>query len=201
MQVTRSIVLAAALLTLAGSASAQDLSKLMNAGSAERSWHIGVGGGLSMPLADAKDALDNGVNGQVYLTWAPRVLPWALRVAANYDRHGLKGLSSGQEGNGSLLGALGGLQIGMPVGPLRPYITAGVGAFNMTSEIDGQTASATKLGVDAGVGLQVKIRSISGFVEGRLQNVFSSDTGVSGAAQSFDQLKTQIIPVTFGLQF
>ena len=198
MQVTRSIVLAAALLTLAGSASAQGLTSLMNP---ERSWHVGVGGGLSMPMADARDALDNGYNGQVYLTWAPKLLPFALRVATNYDHHGLKGMSAGQDGKGSLLGALGGLQVGMPVGPLKPYITAGVGAFNMATEVNGQSASATRLGVDAGVGLSLKFGTVSGFVEGRLQNVFNSESGVSGAAQSFDQLKTQIIPVTFGLQF
>jgi opacity protein-like surface antigen len=128
-------------------------------------------------------------------------LPWALRATANYDRHGLKGLSAGQDGTGTLIGGLGGITVGMPAGPIRPYLTVGLGAFNVASEVDGASTSATKFGIDAGVGVQLKLGSIGAFVEGRLQNVFNSDTGTAGTQQTLDNLKTQIVPVTFGLHW
>ena len=196
--------LAALMLAAAVPAGAQDLSSLVGGGAKERTWHIGVGGGVSVPIADAKDALDNGVNGQVYFSWAPRLLPWALRATANYDRHSLKGLTAGQDGTGTLLGGLGGFTLGMPAGPVRPYVTLGLGAFNVASDVSGvggKNTSSTKLGMDAGVGVQLKLGTIGAFVEGRIQNVFNSDTGTAGAKKTLETLKTQIVPVTFGLHF
>lgn len=197
-------ILALVLLAAGGAAQAQSIGSLMGGGPKERSWHIGVGGGLAVPVSDAADALKSGGSGQAYFTWAPRLLPWALRLSANYDRHGFKGLSSGQDGTSQLLGALGGLQIGFPFGPIKPYITAGVGAYHLTSDVNGTGApsipSTTKLGVDAGAGVRIKIGSIGGFVEGRLQNVFT-DQGLSANVSNKQNLQTQIVPVTFGIEF
>ena len=75
---------------------------------------------------------------------------------------------------------------------------AGLGVYNFKTDVTGipnASSTDTRFGVNGGAGLVVKLGSlVSGYVEGRLDNVFSQ----KGLIKS-DQV--QVIPVTFGVVF
>jgi opacity protein-like surface antigen len=168
---------------------------------AARPVKIGFGGGMSVPVSDAKDALKNGFHGQAMVKWKVPTMPLGLRGTVGYERMNLKALSPGLEGNGSILSGLGNVTLGMSVGPIRPYVLAGLGAFNTKTSVTGAaSASQTKFGVDGGAGVEFNLGPISGFVEGKLENIFT-DQGFSSALGSAEESSTRIIPVTFGIFF
>lgn len=162
---------------------------------------VGFGGGVSVPVSDAKDALKNGFNGQGYLLFRlPGGLP-AFRVNLSYQKFDFKDivLQPGQSGDSQVLGGTGGFSLSLlRSGPVRPYIAAGLGAFNVRNTIEtasvSSKASATKFGIDGGAGLALKLGRIDGFIEARIQNVYT-DEGV------IDKKSVQFVPVTFGLVF
>ena len=104
-------------------------------------------------------------------------------------------------GHGSILSGLGNVTLGMSVGPIRPYVLAGLGAFNTKATVSGAgSASTTKFGIDGGAGVEFKLGSFSGFLEGKVQDIFT-DQGFSSAVGSAKSFKTLVIPVTFGVVF
>lgn len=169
-----------------------------------RFWHVGFAGGVSLPVSDAKDALKNGFHGQGFVGFDVPKLPLGLRGAFDYERFDLKGLGSGTNGTGTLMGGMANGLWHFPAGPLKPYITAGLGGFNVKSEIDssGTSASASKLhfAVNAGAGVELKLGSISGFIEGKIQNIFT-EKGLNAGFSSADKIRTQVIPISVGLIF
>jgi hypothetical protein len=167
------------------------------AGAIGRPFQIGFGGGMSVPVSNAKDALKTGFHGQAMLKWKVPTMPLSLRGAVGYERMDLKSLAPGVDGTGSILSGLGSVTLGMPVGPIRPYVLAGLGAFNTKTEVTGaSSASETKFGINGGAGVEFNLGAISGFAEGKVENIFT-DQGI-GSAQDFS---TRIIPVTFGIFF
>lgn len=173
------------------------LALLPSVAAAQRPFKIGFGGGVSVPVSDAKSAFKSGIHGKGMVMWNAPVLPFALRGTVGYSQFDLKGLASGVDGTGKILSGLANASWGFPVGPIKPYIIGGVGAFNMKSTVDGTTTpSETKFGIDAGAGVEFKLGGISAFVEGKLENIFT-DQGLA-SSESFD---TMIVPVTFGIFF
>lgn len=162
-----------------------------------RPFQIGFGGGASVPVSDAKDAFKSGFHGKAMVQWKAPVLPFAVRGSFGYERFDLKGLVPGSSGNGRILSGVGDLSYGFPVGPVRPYLIAGVGAYNLNATVNGTSGtSQTKLGIDGGAGVEFHLGGISAFAEARLENIFT-DQGL-GSTSAFD---TRIFPVTFGVFF
>lgn len=179
------------------------LALLPTVGSAgERPFKIGFGGGTSVPMSDTKDAFKNGYHGRAMFMWNGPGLPVGLRGALGYEKLDLKSLSPGTSGDATILSGLGNITLGFPVGPIKPYILAGVGAFNTKTQSSGSTASPSKtqFGIDGGAGVELKFGAISAFLEGRMENIYT-DKGFSTALGSAKEFKTQIIPVTFGVFF
>src|SRR5205814_2971070 len=116
------------------------------------------------------------------------------------------GLAGGSASFGSnsnpastVLSGLGNVTMGFPIGPIRPYVLAGLGAFSLkTDDTSGGSTSKTQFGIDGGAGVALKLGPISAFVEGRMENIYT-DKGLSSAIGSAKEFKTQIIPVTFGI--
>jgi opacity protein-like surface antigen len=162
---------------------------------------IGFGGGTSVPVSDAKDAFKNGFHGQAMVMWNAPVLPLALRGSVGYTKLDLKSLAPGVEGNARILSGLANVSYGFPVGPVKPYLIAGVGAFNLKADVAGVSApSETKFGIDGGAGVQFSLGGIAAFVEAKVQNIFT-DQGLSTAVGSPQEFKTLLVPVTFGIFF
>lgn len=169
-----------------------------------RMWHVGIGGGMSVPAGDFKDALKNGVHGQGFFDYT---LPggFAGRAALNYQRFDIKSLSGSASqpttGTSSVLSGLANLSYGLNLKMARPYITAGLGAFQLQSSPSGGSShSDVHFGVNGGAGVQVKLGSIQGFVEGRYENLFT-DKGLDPNASNSKSFAAQLIPITFGVMF
>ena len=171
-------------------------------GPAGKMVQFGLGGGVSVPVGNAQDALKEGFHVRGFMKVKPPALPFSLRGALGYQKFSMDQLPVGTEGTGNILSGLGGVSLGKSVGPLRPYVTASLGAFRVESKLDANgtetSAHETKFGVDAGVGLEFKLMSLKGFAEARLENVYT-DQGFN--ASLLQSTSTQVVPVTFGLMF
>lgn len=164
-----------------------------------RTVRVGFGGGVSVPRSDYRDALKNGVNGEGFLLVDPPGAFPPMRFNLSYQKFDFKdALTAGTNGDSQIFGSTGGFSVDLIRGPVRPYITAGVGAFNVQTSFDGAASSrdvsSTKFGIDGGAGLAVQIGRIDAFLEARLQNVYT-ERGL------IDQKTIQVIPITVGIVF
>jgi opacity protein-like surface antigen len=161
----------------------------------ERPFQIGFGGGVSVPVSDYKTAFDNGFHGKAMFRWKVPALPLSLGTSLGYEKFDLRSALPGVTGSQSILSALGNASYHFPVGPIKPYVTAGLGAYNIKSSATGfPDASTTKFGIDGGLGIEFKLGGFSAFAEGKIENIYTE----KGLTQSFN---TQVIPVTFGILF
>ena len=172
----------------------------------QRRLQIGIGGGAIVPRTEARfQEVLTGATGQAYLLL--RIAPGlpALRIGADIARmkFGKARSGFGEERLGTTrtqLGGIASLRIDLLPGPVKPYILAGVGAFNirdalMNGSARDSTFSTTKIGVDGGAGLSFRMGRIAGFVETRIQNVYTKDQGL------INTKSIQAFPITFGLIF
>lgn len=175
---------------------------------------IGLAGGLTVPTANATTPIKTGFNGQGYVLI--RLLPGlpVLRFNIGYSRSSFNGFqdSASSISSGGLSGrtrevvsGVGGLTFNLfHLGPVTPYLTAGVGAFDIRTSADtgttgagsttGTTQSTLDFGIDGGGGLALRMGRVSAFAEGRIQNVYTKGGGlIKGAKQ------IQAVPVSFGI--
>lgn len=159
---------------------------------------VGVGGGMSVPVSDAGDAFKNGFNVQGFARLNVPKLPVMPRFDLNFSRFDLDDAQVGVPGTGQILAGLANLQLSvLPLGPVKPYLIAGLGAYNVKTETEGvtpATVSKTHFGINGGAGVALNLGMIHGYVEGRVDNVFTE-------AGMVDANKIQVVPVTFGLTF
>lgn len=168
---------------------------------------IGFGGGVTVPVSDARDAFKDGVNGTGFVQVHLPSLP-ALRFALTYDRFNLKSLGSSalsgasqdDAGHSQIIGGTAGIKLHLLPGPVRPFVMAGLGAFNVQQIVNAAaggstTTSDTNFGVDGGAGVEIKIGRLSAFAEGRIQNVYTKNSGF------INKSSIQSVPVSFGVMF
>jgi len=162
---------------------------------------LGLGGGSIIPTGNGSSNVPHGSQIQGYvLVQLPGFL--CLRFNLGYQKFNLNNaIQGGSEYNGStqqILNGVGGLQINLLHGPVRPYLTAGLGAYRLTTNSD-TTAGAPSLsslnfGLNGGAGLAVRFGRISAFAEGVVQNVYTNNGGFIKSTKHIDA-----VPVTFGL--
>jgi len=159
---------------------------------------VGFAGGVVVPTADARNALKNGVQGQGFLLVNLGGFPFRLNLG--YQHFDLAQVLQGsQTGSSNIVGGVAGTQIDLLRGPVRPYLLAGLGGFNVMNSVTASGGASTStsqfnFGLDGGAGLAVSIGRLSAFVEGRVQNVYTQH----GATN----LKSiQAVPVSFGVLF
>jgi opacity protein-like surface antigen len=170
----------------------------------ERMFHIGIGGGASIPIADAKDALKNGYTAHAWVSLTPPILPVTLRAAIDYQKSDLGTVTTrtftgvpGPTGNNQVIAGLANMRINLMRGVVEPYITAGLGGYSVKTDPSGTgTPSESKVhfGINGGAGLAVRISQIHVYVEGRVDNVYT-DKG------AIDTKTIQLVPVTLGISY
>jgi opacity protein-like surface antigen len=164
-------------------------------------FRVGFGGGVSVPTSDVRHALENGINGQAFVLIDTGVLP-PFRVNLAYQKFDYRDvLGSGVQGNTRILSGVAAVNLSLfTVGPLRPYVVAGVGAFGVRDAIDAGTTgpaiseSVTEFGIDGGAGLAFRLGRLEAFVEGRVQNIYTE-------AGAIDARSIRAIPVSLGILF
>lgn len=196
----RFVLVAIAILSLSSVAHAQMNGAEMGS---NRLVSIGIGGGVSVPVSDAGDAFKNGYNGQAFVRFNLHGLQIAPRVDLTFSKFDIDDVTlatPGASGTGQIFAGLANVQFSlMHSGAVRPYIVAGLGAYNTKTDVNGvpnvSGSSSTDFGINAGVGAVFKLGSmLSGYVEGRIDNVYSN-SGLINADQ------VQVVPVTFGVVF
>lgn len=164
-------------------------------------FRVGFGGGVSVPTSDVRDALENGINGQAFVLIDTGVLP-PFRVNLAYQKFDYRDvLGSGVQGNTRILSGVAAVNLSLfTVGPLRPYVVAGIGAFGVRDAIEAGTSgptvseSVTEFGIDGGAGLAFRLGRLEAFVEGRVQNIYTE-------AGAIDARSIRAIPVSLGILF
>jgi len=186
----------------------------MNQQGSGRPVSFAFGGGASVPIGTYKDALKAGWNGQGSLIFNLPGLPFALRTDLNYNKFTFKQdlpfstggptgtVNTGDDLTQQILGGLANITIPIPMGPVSPYITAGVAGFHIKTNF-GDTSSGiedqsdTKFAVNGGAGISMKLLGASAFIEAKLNNIYTDKKLISGK-----ELKAlQFVPVTFGFVF
>ncbi|HET7226195.1 MAG TPA: outer membrane beta-barrel protein [Candidatus Eisenbacteria bacterium] len=198
-------VVAVALCAAPVFAANMDAMGMMGGGTHQRMFTFGIGGGVALPVSDAKDALKNGWNGLGYARVRLPGFPVSLGVNVSFQRFDMKdaAVSTGTgglatSGTSSMLGGLGDVKFDLMQGlPIHPYITAGVGAYNLKTDVSGAEGetSKTHFGINGGAGIALHFGAIAGFIQGRVDNVYTDTGGV------IDTKSIQVIPVTAGIEF
>ncbi|MGQ0640278.1 MAG: hypothetical protein ACT4P6_05820 [Gemmatimonadaceae bacterium] len=163
---------------------------------------IMIGGGASVPTGDLSNIYETGYNVQGSLLINFAGFPINLRTDVNYSQLKLKdllatpGASAYGDNAAKLFGGLVNLTVPLGAGPIRPYVMAGLGAFNFDpAQVSATPAeSSVEFAVNGGAGITLRLFGLEAFIEGRLNNVYT-DKGV------IDTKSIQMIPVTFGIIF
>jgi len=174
-------------------------------GENKRILRFGFAGGVVVPRTGATiRTFRTGVTGQGFLLLQlPGGLP-AIRLNADYAKMDLDQATSDLGGTRTILDAVAGLKVNLLPGPIRPYVLAGVGAFNVKDVLSAtastssglpNTNSMLNVGIDGGAGITIKIGPIDAMVETRLQNVWTKQGGF------IDTKSIQSFPVSFGILF
>ena len=192
--------LALGLALTASTAGAQSLDQA--AAASRRPISIGIGGGVVVPREGASVyQLEQGMQLEGFaLVRLPGGFP-PLRLTLDYakmkfDPASLAGAPGGAaDAERTMLNGVASLNFELLRGPVRPYILAGVGAFSVKDVAASESFEDVNFGLDGGAGVAVKLGPISGFVEARLQNVYTKEQGL------VDTKSIRSIPVTFGIVF
>jgi len=164
---------------------------------------LGIGGGGSFPVSDAKDAFKSGWHASGIVRLNVPMIPFGLQGNFTYNHFKLDQQNVGFGGSSRILSGIADARFRLPIpGPIQPYLLAGVGGYNIKADPDQSAATAagstTKFGINGGGGVNISVPGlpIHAFVEGKIENIYT-DQGVNTAVTQ--NLKTQIIPVTFGI--
>jgi hypothetical protein len=170
---------------------------------------IGFGGGEVIPTGNATQTFDRSFQGQAYIVINLGILP-ELRFNFGYQRLDFKrdflnsvGIPTSTTAYNSTMTGIAGTRIDLLKLPVRPYLTLGVGAFNVKTVIDttgtgGHSVTSPahlNFGLDGGAGIAANIGRFEAFTEARVQNVYSNKGFINSAKQ------IQAVPVSFGLLF
>jgi|SRR5687767_8872150 len=175
---------------------------------------FGFGGGASVPIGTYRDALKAGWNGQGSVIFNLAGFPFALRADLNYNQFTFKNdlpfstggpsgpITTTDDITQQILGGLANITVPINMGPISPYITAGLAGFNIKTKLSDAVAGAeddsdTKFAVNGGVGLSMRLLGASAFIEAKVNNVYTDKKFISDK-----ELKAlQFVPITFGFVF
>ena len=180
-----------ALSLVATTATSADAQFRTNQQGSRRPVSFAFGGGASVPVGNYKDVLKAGWNGQGSLIFNLPGIPIALRADVNYNKFTFENnLPFSTAGGGStvattddipqqILGGLANITIPFNMGPISPYVTAGLAGFNIKTKLGdafpgAEDESDTKFAVNGGAGLSMRLMGVSAFIEAKINNVYTN---------------------------
>ena len=186
--------------TMALAFTATSVSAQFGGSSHPRILQFVVSGGAVVPTGKFKDVHDMGIHADGALILNLPGFPVRLRPELSFTRFNIKDALAQQGGYGDsslgtsqMVGAIGNIEIPLFMGL---YVMAGVGALSLSTDAaaGAETFNGTKFSVDGGAGLRFHFGPIGGFLEGRVNSVYTEQG-------SIDFKDVKVIPVTFGLVF
>lgn len=192
-------------------AAAAALALLAAPAGAQQGVTFGLGGGLSVPLADFGDeeilGAETGFNGMGFVgIQGGTSLPVGFRIDGMFQRFSRNADALGPgdfDVNYQIISGTANVVYEFSTSAetrFRPYLIAGGGVYNV--DLGGEdadlldTEGETKFGVNGGAGFNFAFGNVGLFIEGRFHNVF--DLGGGDGADGTD---VNFIPITLGLRF
>ena len=176
--VLRHIVTTASALALCATAASAQVGRPVS---------LGISGGASVPSGDLGDGLESGFNIGGLLQVSPATSPLGLRLEGNYHRFDY---DAGVDGNTRLISGVANGVLRFPGQVVRPYLIAGIGAYNLGGEVANvDLDSETNVGLNGGAGIDIPLSGIAAFVEARYHTVFREGANFN------------MVPITVGIRF
>lgn len=163
--------------------------------SAQGPLSLGAGAGLAMPVGDFGDATNPGFRALGTLAVHVPLVPIGARLDLAYDRFPFQAAPLGAAGSSTgaqtIVSATANVVLHMPgATPIGWYAIGGAGPYRVGCSGVASCESVTRTGWNAGIGAQVGLLAIHGFVEARLHSV-----SVPGGGSA------RYVPITVGLLF
>ncbi len=145
-------------------------------------FHLGISGGVDIPIEDQEDIYNVGWNGTLMLVWNFGTSPFGIRLDGSYGEMKVKDeLVLFNEGKARFIDGTANFVIGPHIGAyVQPYIFGGVGAYDLRfsgEDLDLDeifSESSTRFGWNAGTGIAFRLGDNTNthfFVEGRYTSI------------------------------
>ena len=159
----------------------------------QKSYALGVGGGVAIPVGKLSKTQKTGYNGTVALAIGVSELPIGLRFDGIYNMLPLRTTPAGGLASSDLriIGALGNLIYAFSGTSAKPYIVFGGGYYSVKNDVPG-AKSQNDFGFNAGLGATFGVGPIAMFFESRYHSI-SRNVAKGGVIQ--------FVPITLGLMF
>lgn len=160
---------------------------------------FGIMGGATLPLSDFKREQKTGWNAGALLTIGVPLVPVSFRVDGQWQQLDHKsGLTQAAnfriiDGTANVVYTFGAAL------PTKVYLIGGVGVYNERVKFQDPdiTGSATKFGLNGGVGFKFQLTGFATFIEARYHNIIhGADVNGIGSTQSL-----QLVPISVGITF
>lgn len=158
---------------------------------AQRSYALGIGGGVAIPVGKLRNTQTTGFNGIVSLALGAAELPIGVRIDGIYNNFSHPNVTPPSGSDFRITGILGNLIYAFPGTTAKTYIIAGGGLYNTRLDVAG-AKSENHFGLNAGLGITFGLGPIASFVESRYH--FVSREPAKGGVIHF-------VPITLGLMF
>ena len=155
---------------------------------------FGVSAGAAVPTGEGSEDVKTGFSVDGIIGLRAPASPISFRGEVGYTRFGVKDVDGV---NIRFISGVANAVYTFSAGPtavVRPYLIAGVGAYNgkLTvddSDVDVDDEAETRIGFNGGVGLEIPLSGITGFGEIRYTSVATEGS------------RTSWIPIRFGIRF
>ena len=159
---------------------------------AQKTYALGIGGGVAVPAGKFADTKATGYSGAVSLAIGSGDIPVGLRIDGIYNRFSRKADATSQQtaatSGANVVGGLVDLIYAFPGTTAKAYVIAGVGYYH--TKIQG--SANNNIGFNGGVGVTFGAGPIAMFFETRYHSI-SRNAAEGGVVQ--------FVPVTIGLLF
>lgn len=157
---------------------------------AQRSTHIGVGGGVVVPSGTFSDTRTAGPMGLLTLAVGPAESPIGARLDYSYNE--FRGRSSGgvESPSGHINAVTANIVLTGRVASLKPYLVGGLGWYPYREAGDSVRINAFGPNGGGGIGFRLPYSELGGFIEVRYHK--------GHAPHHVDR---RFIPITLGIMF
>lgn len=125
-----------------------------------------VGVGAAIPTGDFADAYDTGLHAQASLNFGLPMLP-DVRVDGIYQKYS----GDGDIPDTDILGAGVNVLFDLPLVAIKPYLLAGLGYYNVGSEVAGEDVDESEIGFTGGAGVRLGLGRLGVFGEARVLRI------------------------------
>ncbi len=169
---------------------------------------FGILAGGTFPAGDYSKLGGPGWHAGAIVAWSNPLWPVSLRLDATYHRLGSKTISPGVDNQPTdLAGTLNAIWLfpAEPLASFRPYLSAGIGYNHLSNNFScagvglyctGDAGSDNKVGINGGIGAELRRTGVTYFVEARVHDIFSGYNDGTGTSK---QSSIIMIPLSVGV--